>query len=217
VTVTCPACKQIVEPAPLERGAYGWRGAPRFCPTRTGPLSRCETDLASVLLPDGGRLLQPPEEPRAQPRELTIQERIEAYLETLSPEVWFHRMVVGQVERTDHKTGRTWTINYGIVGGADILVCARGLWLELEVKSATGRQERSQKKHEASIRAAGGRYYLVRSVDEARAAVEATLGLASKGSSIPVYEAGVRYYQEQAEIWKARALELERQIQGGQK
>jgi hypothetical protein len=83
------------------------------------------------------------------------------------------------------------------------------------VKSAKGTQRDTQRKHEKAIRAARGRYYVVRTLDEARAAVEATLGLASKGSSIGVYEAGVRYYQEQVEQWKSRALALEAQIQGG--
>jgi hypothetical protein len=207
--VTCPDCKAPTEPGPLVRGGTGFFSAPRFCLREKAPFVRCECDLA------GRGVIAAPEEPREAPLEKTVQEQIESYLKTLSPDVWFFRMVVGKAFQRDERTGRERPIFYGEPGVADIVVCARGLWLELEVKSAKGTQRDTQRKHEKAIRAARGRYYVVRTLDEARAAVEATLGLASKGSSIGVYEAGVRYYQEQVEQWKSRALALEAQIQGG--
>ena len=63
----------------------------------------------------------------------------------------------------------------GKPGCPDITVCAPrkqsdgsmvGLFYGIEVKTATGRQSASQKKAEAEILAAGGRYELVRSLDD---------------------------------------------------
>jgi hypothetical protein len=199
--VTCPDCKQETTPGPLVRGGTGFFSSPRFCLNERAPMVRCECDLA------GRGVIKAPEEPRDAPLEKTVQERIEDYLSTLAPDVWFFRMIVGKAFQRDGR-GNERPIFYGEPGVADIVVCARGLWLELEVKSATGRQRDTQRKHEKAIRAAHGRYYLVRSLDEARAAVEATLGLASKRGGIATYEAGVRYYQDQIEGLKDQIRKL---------
>lgn len=208
MTVLCPDCKRETTPGPLVTGATGFFGAPRFCLNEIAPMVRCEADLCNRRGPDGKQLLASPEEPRSAPLEITVQEQIEKYLKTLAPDVWFFRMIVGKAFQRDERTKREWPIFYGEAGVADVVVCCRGLWLELEVKSATGRQEVSQKKHEKAIRAAGARYYLVRSLEEARTAVEATLGQAQRRSSSPVYEAGIRHYQEQIEGLKAEIRRL---------
>jgi hypothetical protein len=170
VTVTCPACKQIVEPAPLERGAYGWRGAARFCPTRTGPLSRCETDLASVLLPDGTRLLQPPTEEREHELESSLLSRVCRWLNSQAPHVAWWRQSVGRAFRADGTA--LW---YGTPGMADLLVLARGTFVAVELKSEKGRQQANQRKYEKQVQAAGGIYVLARDLETVKSAVEGAL------------------------------------------
>lgn len=173
--VTCPACHQDVEPAPLLKGATGWKGAARFCPTQTGPMSRCQTDLASVLKPDGTRLLAPPTEARDHELESSLQHRVCKYLDSLAPEVRWWRQSVGKAYRQDGT--ELW---YGTPGQGDLLLCVRGLYCELELKSATGRHQPNQKKHERIVEEAMGRYYLVRSLREAVTAVEEVVAAAQK-------------------------------------
>ena len=67
-------------------------------------------------------------------------------------------------------------MRYGVNGCADIsglvTIDGMGVRLEVEVKSATGRQSPDQKRFEQMIRSRGGVYILARSVDEAVAMLE---------------------------------------------
>lgn len=65
---------------------------------------------------------------------------------------------------------------YGIVGTPDLLVCARGHMLMLEVKTPTGRVSPAQEAQLALWRNAGATTGVVRSVAEAEALVRAALG-----------------------------------------
>jgi hypothetical protein len=56
----------------------------------------------------------------------------------------------------------------GILRGGD----GRGLFLAVELKSATGRQRAEQRAFEAAVRQRGGEYALIRSAGEARAWLE---------------------------------------------
>lgn len=199
MTVECPVCKQSVTPAPIMAGADGFFGAARFCPTPTGPMSRCETDLASCVGADGKRLMQAPTEQKPHELESSLQVRVGRYLDTLKPDVWWWRQSVGSAFARD---GRQ--LFYGTPGMSDLVVCCRGMFLALELKSETGTQRPKQKEYEKHVRGAHGRYFLIRSVDEARAAVEATWGKAAKGASVKVYEAGIRHYQDEIEGLKTR-------------
>lgn len=73
--------------------------------------------------------------------------------------------------------GREQWIQFGdFPGSADITGILRdGRRLEVEVKSPIGRQSAEQRAFEQMIREYGGIYVLVRSVDEALAAVEEAL------------------------------------------
>lgn len=51
-------------------------------------------------------------------------------------------------------------------GLPDIIVVAGGLFIALEVKSAIGKQSPEQKIIEADIKKHGGRYFVVRSIDD---------------------------------------------------
>lgn len=54
-------------------------------------------------------------------------------------------------------------------GVPDINVIAGGIYIGLEVKTSTGKQSKEQKEVEALIKEHGGRYHLVRSVDDVKA------------------------------------------------
>ena len=63
-------------------------------------------------------------------------------------------------------------IKYGLgVGSADVIVCYRGRFIGLEFKSEDGRHKDKQRIWQAAVERAGGRYRVVRSVEEAVAAV----------------------------------------------
>ena len=64
------------------------------------------------------------------------------------------------------------SIKYGLgVGSADVIVCHEGRFVALEFKSVNGAQSNDQRTWEGWVRRAGGSYCVVRSVDEAIAAV----------------------------------------------
>ena len=52
-------------------------------------------------------------------------------------------------------------------GHADLVGCVRGQYVAIEVKSVTGRQSPEQRPFAERVTSAGGRYLLVRSVDDA--------------------------------------------------
>lgn len=58
-------------------------------------------------------------------------------------------------------------IRFGTPGEGDIAVIYRGQAIELEVKTPTGRQSDQQKRYQAAFERAGGKYFVVRSVDDA--------------------------------------------------
>lgn len=60
-------------------------------------------------------------------------------------------------------------------GTADILGCAEGIFVAIEVKSATGRQSTDQAEYQRKVEAAGGLYLIARDVDSTLAAVRAAM------------------------------------------
>jgi len=60
-------------------------------------------------------------------------------------------------------------------GHADILACARGRFVAIEVKSPTGRQSDAQSRFQSFVEAAGGRYLLARDVNSTLEAVRRIL------------------------------------------
>jgi hypothetical protein len=96
--------------------------------------------------------------------EAMIQRAILDYLQwySLKNKVYFFRSGAGHVALESGRRFKT-----GKPGCPDITVCgAGGQFIGVEVKTATGRQSASQKKAEAEILAAGGRYELCRSLDD---------------------------------------------------
>jgi len=76
-------------------------------------------------------------------------------------DIYFFRAGSGQF-KTDtgsyFKTGRP--------GCPDIIVCFKGKFIGFEVKTDKGKQSDRQKDAEEDIKNAGGRYYIVRSIDD---------------------------------------------------
>lgn len=97
-------------------------------------------------------------------REHDVQAEIMAYLKGFAPDAWFWVNKTGGIRRR-----RFTTYN----GAADILGCYRGLHIEFEVKQPKGTQSEDQIEHEKHILEAGGRYYVVRSVEDVQRAMEA--------------------------------------------
>lgn len=54
----------------------------------------------------------------------------------------------------------------GTPGAPDIICCIEGNFVGIEVKSATGTQNENQKEFQRRLTDAGGKYYLVRSLDD---------------------------------------------------
>jgi hypothetical protein len=59
-------------------------------------------------------------------------------------------------------------VAYGQVGSADIIACIRGRFVAIETKAKRGKQSVDQARWQKKIEAAGGTYWLVRSLDELR-------------------------------------------------
>jgi len=57
-------------------------------------------------------------------------------------------------------------------GTPDIIMCMDGLFIGMEVKTAKTYQSKVQKEAEKAIKEAGGRYYVVRSLEEVQILVE---------------------------------------------
>lgn len=154
--VRCPDCGRDVEPVPRIRGAKGWIGEARFCPTELAPLMRCEADLV------GRGVMEAPAPPPKRKHELesTIQRRIVAYLEK-RPDVFLWRHGTGAARFGDRR------VSFGLVGSADLIGLQRGgRFVAIEVKTAVGRQSEHQAKYQRRIEALGGLYVLARSVDD---------------------------------------------------
>ncbi len=94
------------------------------------------------------------------------------------PDLVLWRNNVGVAQFT--KQGRKQTVAYGLApGSADLVGILAGRFFALEVKTATGRASEEQRLWLNLVRAKGGFAAIVRSVDEARAA----LGRAREGAS----------------------------------
>jgi len=83
------------------------------------------------------------------------------YLSTRNDVYWF-RSAAGAIQTQNGRYFKT-----GRPGCPDITVCHHG-FIAIEVKSATGKQSKIQKQAQADIEAAGGRYYICRSVSDVK-------------------------------------------------
>lgn len=106
--------------------------------------------------------------------EIAIQNNIEAALGSL-PDLLTLRNSVGKAHYVNEKTGKTYHVPYGLgVGSPDIvfILAPIGRWLAMEVKDPDGVVEPHQAESHAVWREFGALVYVVRSVDEARDALD---------------------------------------------
>lgn len=93
--------------------------------------------------------------------ESQIQKSVLAYLNHLKG-IYFFRSGVGAI-RTElgnfFKTGKP--------GNPDIVVCYKGMFIGFEIKTKIGKQSPNQKKTELDIIKSGGKYFIIRSIDDA--------------------------------------------------
>ncbi len=61
---------------------------------------------------------------------------------------------------------------YTLCGGPDLVLIHRGLYVGLEVKSETGRQSEAQKEFQRLLEASGGKYFIVRSIEDVENALK---------------------------------------------
>lgn len=109
-----------------------------------------------------------------------IQRRIEAAIGA-EPDFLLLRNSVGQAKHIDGDTGKTWHVPYGLGVGSPDLVGALQLpingnelavWVALEVKAPEGVVEPDQKKCHDIWRSFGILVFVVRSVDDAKNALD---------------------------------------------
>lgn len=64
---------------------------------------------------------------------------------------------------------------YTMRGVADILICHNGRLIGFEIKSLKGIQSEEQKIFEKNLIASGGKYYLIKSIEDAEIAIREIL------------------------------------------
>lgn len=99
-----------------------------------------------------------------QPKEKDIERSICDYLRIKG--YFFWKQPSAGFFDTSRKTFREHVSPYVKTGIPDIIVIKEGQFIGLEVKSATGRQSLAQSDFERELRAAGGNYFLVRSIED---------------------------------------------------
>lgn len=93
-------------------------------------------------------------------KESLIQRAILEYLAYVK-DIYFFRSNSGSVVTSNGRFFRT-----GKKGCPDIICCYKGLFIGFEIKNEKGKQSIFQKDAQIDIEKAGGKYYLVRSVDD---------------------------------------------------
>lgn len=86
--------------------------------------------------------------------------------------LWQH----GKKFRDEHGVWRNAALTEGM---GDLVGWVEGRWLEVEVKARRGRQEESQRHHQALVEAHGGIYVLAKAPEEAEAKIRAALAVRS--------------------------------------
>lgn len=94
--------------------------------------------------------------------EASIQRSILDYLAYRNVFAWRQNSGAAMIQT---KTGFR-PIFFGAVGAPDVFAIKDGVIYGLEVKSATGKQNENQKTFQQGFEKAGGKYFVVRSIEE---------------------------------------------------
>lgn len=100
--------------------------------------------------------------------ESSIQTSIIKYLNSLDILCFRHNAVKLRQGSNRVEFSRLPTLEKGV---ADIICCVNGKYVEIEVKTLTGRQSLEQKAHEKRVIAHGGHYFVARSVSDVKEAL----------------------------------------------
>jgi hypothetical protein len=130
-----------------------------------------------AVLPDSFlKALPEPERRKLGKAGITAEEAIVAYstkkereLQRLVHNWLLSKELYFESDRMDKRTS-------GKKGRADFRVCCRGLWLSLECKAGTGTLTSEQGAEAARLRRSGGKFVVVRSLEEAVEAVNGMRG-----------------------------------------
>lgn len=106
--------------------------------------------------------------------ESAIEDAIMTYLHTRSDVLAFK---IDTRANFDARLGVYRRLHRHVLPGTPDIICClsvagMGILVGLEVKTATGRQSEHQKRFETMVRAQNGHYFVVRSIDDAQAALE---------------------------------------------
>lgn len=74
-------------------------------------------------------------------------------------------------------------VRFGLPGMADLEGCVDGRHVEVEVKTAKGRQTEPQRRWQAAVERAGGVYVIARSPEHAIASIEAALAAPARSAA----------------------------------
>lgn len=98
--------------------------------------------------------------------ESTLQRAVMDYLTMIEArcKLYWFRSASGAVQTASGRFFKT-----GKPGVPDISVIFNGQFIGLEIKTATGRQSSAQKEAQAEIERSGGKYYIVRSLQDVKA------------------------------------------------
>lgn len=102
--------------------------------------------------------------------EAVVQRVVRARLQAMAPEVFHDRINVMVASRGSAK------IRSAKNGTADLLCCARGRFIAVELKSDRGTQSEDQRDYELDVVAAGGVYIIGRDPDQVLAEFRAAMG-----------------------------------------
>ena len=96
--------------------------------------------------------------------EKDLQREIIATLKRFPSIYWIrNNSISGKFIGRDGKIG--W-LNNSKKGSPDLVLCKNGLWLGIECKSTDGRVSPDQRQAEKDIERAGGKYFVVRTIQE---------------------------------------------------
>jgi hypothetical protein len=100
-----------------------------------------------------------------KPSEREIQKQVIEWLR-YQRNIYFMRNNTGsfRITRKDGSVG--WCVN-GKRGSPDIILCKGGEFIGLEIKTQYGRVSCEQRQAEKDIKQAGGKYFVIRSLEEA--------------------------------------------------
>ena len=99
--------------------------------------------------------------------ESQIQKGVLDYLAMMSKKypIYYFRSAAGMVRTESGRIFKT-----GKPGVGDITICFRGIFIQWEVKTPTGRQSELQRQAQREIEASGGYYFVIRSMESAQEA-----------------------------------------------